>query len=755
VAIATENGGAPASSSPAAGGPGAGSSSGGPSTGDSKDAGATAGPSTDDSKGAGATAARRARFERAVSALGLAGLVAGVADGVIAAQGASKGGWAAVLCGLSWGLWTLGAVVAGAPLCLLAAALPEDGGLEVGGFAALDLAGSALILALGAVIGGPVARVVAANVGPDLRTRAMVGAVIVVVAWLSPLGVLVGRRLAGLQRRFPGARGRVAAVVPWAVIGASALAGVVLYRAELGTVAPAGLAAGAALAFVRWPRLTRVARWVLPAAVLATIPALAAARSAPAAALRSSMAHSGVLAAAIATLERLSDDDGDGYGDRFGGLDCDDHDPQVHPGRAEVPQNGIDDNCRGGDASSGELVRAALPKGLPPRSEVLPHIVLIVMDAVRADHVGAGRGLTPNIDALAQRGTVFSHAFAPASATRMSVPALLSGRWISHTRYEEDRFNYRLDRAIDLLPEGLAARGYFTAAVLPPFFHERMPDLVAAFHRSEDSERGLHTYAEQNHSGPHAVKLVQKALKEAGDAPAFVYVHFADCHTPYTTDGVKLARSSTDAGRYAGEVNRLDGDLAPLLATLDELGKTRPVLIALTADHGEAFGEHGTRYHSRDLFQNVLAVPLVLVGPGVPAGQHIETPVDLLDLGVTLAEAGGAQLRHARTQSLWGLLQGARFETPRPLFSEIRSFDAPYAVYVSMIEWPLKVIYRDDTRERWLYDLDADPGETRDLWAARPAEAARLDATLLQWIESSGSVPAGHKVRTAGDTEAE
>lgn len=125
-------------------------------------------------------------------------------------------------------------------------------------------------------------------------------------------------------------------------------------------------------------------------------------------------------------LHRLTDGDGDGFADRFGGADYDDGDPAVFPGAPECPDDGRDENCVGGDVASAALAhrRARRPSAHPdaPRRDIL----LVTMDAVRADHTSAygyRRRTTPTLEALAARGTRFDRAVAlPPSRTGLFPP---------------------------------------------------------------------------------------------------------------------------------------------------------------------------------------------------------------------------------------------------------------------------------------------------------------------------------------------
>jgi arylsulfatase A-like enzyme len=495
--------------------------------------------------------------------------------------------------------------------------------------------------------------------------------------------------------------------------------------------------------------------------------------------------------AVLPALEALSDDDGDGHGDAFGGDDCDDDDRTVHPGARDIPRNKKDDNCRGGDlvrdydrarlaGGAAEIVPApAGVTGSPASGESpgvgdrgrthrdadadadagddrgagaetgalaepdRPHIVLLVIDSLRFDAFGPGPGLTPNIDRLAAAGTRFERAYAPSSATRFSITALLAGRWMAHTRYEEKLNVYELDASVSMLQVQLRDRGYRTGAIVPAVPHTQMPKLRRGFYEFNVID-SAETSRLRDHTTPTIVQRVLRQIADAEDRPAFVYAHLMDAHHPYRARAVRpgFKKAPGSRGDYESEIAQIDADLQVLFGALEPIRARRPVLVVVTADHGEGFGEHGTRYHARDLHQTSLHVPLVFHGPGVKPGHVVDTPVDLLDVGVTLAVAGGVALPGAYGSSLMPLLGGGVDATNRPMFGELRVWRLPYPHYASVLEWPHKLIVRMDTGQHWLYDLAADPGERVNLWAQSTPAGERLDALLATWAEY-GNGPAG------------
>ena len=135
----------------------------------------------------------------------------------------------------------------------------------------------------------------------------------------------------------------------------------------------------------------------------------------------------------VSALQKATDLDRDGYSSILGGGDCDDFDRDVHPGAFDWPDDGIDQDCNGHEATLAATPIApfaAVPASLPPDLNV----VLITIDALRADHVGAygyARPTTPRLDQLARESALFVDAWSHAPSTRYSIPAILTGRYPS------------------------------------------------------------------------------------------------------------------------------------------------------------------------------------------------------------------------------------------------------------------------------------------------------------------------------------
>ncbi|WP_044250219.1 sulfatase-like hydrolase/transferase [Chondromyces apiculatus] len=371
--------------------------------------------------------------------------------------------------------------------------------------------------------------------------------------------------------------------------------------------------------------------------------------------------------------------------------------------------------------------RASLPP-TPSRSSLAPGIapvvVLITVDAMRADvlsdaaHPAHERAL-PVLTTLAREGAYFPRVIAPGSQTAVSLATMFSGRYFSQMVWGmygrgNARFVYPAKDPARRFPELLTEHGVRTASVCSLNFLAGAYGVARGFQDEQVVARGRH------HAHAQAVvDPLLEILEGAGAGPLFVYAHLTEPHAPYD----RGARTGGAFERYLSEVGVADAQLGRVVAVLEERFRDRGYLF-VTSDHGEAFGEHGTREHSKTLYEELVQVPLLARGPGI-VPRRIEERVGLIDLGPTILDLFGVETPASFFgQSLVPRLAGrAGEEAPldRPLLAEGRLRRALY--------WgDLKVI--DDPRRKVVeaYDLAADPLETRNLF---DAERPRVLPALL------------------------
>jgi arylsulfatase A-like enzyme len=547
-----------------------------------------------------------------------------------------------------------------------------------------------------------------------------------------PMLAVVALPLGALGRR---AR-RGDALLLGVVLGAAAAA--LLVRAASHALAPAWDARPLLVALTPPVALVGVAvagqgrhraRWPLVAVALAAA-LLAAVAIGRADGARGVVNRYGVTSrAALRALWYLTDRDGDGYADAFGGTDCDDADPRVFPAALEIAGNGRDDNCLLGDAPPSTSTAPAPPAAAPPAGAL--DVVLVTIDTVRADHVSAygyPRSTTPSLDALAARGVRFERAYASGPSTRESLPALLTSRHNSTLPAS------RVDGRTQATPPpgtALARRfrqaGYATASTL-----SRRGLLAPAAYDGFEDTLGHGSFE------PGASPAVTDAALawvdgRAPDRPLFLWVHYTDPHEPYAP----LTRpfGDDDVDRYDGEIAAADREVGRLLAGLAAAGRGRAI-VAVTSDHGEAFGERGLRFHATDLHDEQVRVPLVIAIPG-GAPRTIDAPVSLLDLGPTLLDLAG---RAAPADALDGVSLAAAVRDgapvpPHPILSSLRKRDRLNPFDLIALRQDRALVIRDLVAGvDQVFDLARDPDRRRDL--AGTARGAELGRALDRAIEA-------------------
>ncbi|MEA2558560.1 MAG: choline-sulfatase [Acidobacteriota bacterium] len=358
------------------------------------------------------------------------------------------------------------------------------------------------------------------------------------------------------------------------------------------------------------------------------------------------------------------------------------------------------------------LALAAKPS--PP-----PSVILLTLDTTRADALGAG---TPVLSALAVRGTRWTQAVTPTPLTLPAHTSLLTGL-VPPEHGLRDNGTAVLSKDVPTLAAVFSARGYATAAFVASRVLDRRFGLSRGFGHYDDKapaeQIGEYGYPERNARQMTDAVLAWLAKRPA-DKPFFLWVHYYDPHAPYNPPGVDPRAG--DRQRYAGEVAYMDREIGRLLARLPA-----DALIAAVGDHGEALGEHGERTHGIFLYQPTMHVPLILAGPGVPRGKAIAETAPTVRLASTLLRlSGGAG---APAAGFGEPLPGLGGKAAGPVYLESRF---PLSAYGwSPLEgmfdgrWKLIVAPRPE-----LYDLGADPKETRNLLGDQREQARRLKGAL-------------------------
>jgi len=338
-------------------------------------------------------------------------------------------------------------------------------------------------------------------------------------------------------------------------------------------------------------------------------------------------------------------------------------------------------------------------------------VLLVTIDALRADHVGAygyQRKVTPHIDALAAKGTLFEYAYCPTPHTSYSITSLLTGKYMRPLLLQgagEDS---------DTWAGLLRTYGYRTAAFYPPAVFFIDPSRFRSFEkRALDFEYRWVEFAE----GEKRVSQVREYLqKSPGDTPLFVWVHPFGPHEPYEAHpGFDFG--DRDVDRYDSEIAAADVTVGKLVELMEA---RRPGLVTIvSADHGEEFGDHGGRYHGTSVYEEQVRVPLIVAGPGIKP-QRVPEVVQTIDLLPTLlGSLAVPRPPRLRGRDLGQLLAGAR----APGLGEAYAETEEQAMFA---EGNLRLVCARRLGACKLFDLAKDPGQTRDAGADHPDALLRL-----------------------------
>ncbi len=337
-----------------------------------------------------------------------------------------------------------------------------------------------------------------------------------------------------------------------------------------------------------------------------------------------------------------------------------------------------------------------------------PSILLVTLDTTRADRLGfeSGDGTTPNLDALAARGVVFSQAYSTVPTTLPAHASMMTGMYpAGHGVHENARV---LDSNRPLLADRLRALGYATAAFVSGFPLSRQFGLARGFdHYDDDFGSEIASPREGAILERRAGETTNRVLAylKNGAGPVFLWVHYFDPHEPY--DPPEPFRSRYPADPYLGEIAYMDQELGRLLEAFE--GRTweggHKILVA--GDHGEGLGDHGEAFHGNLLYQGVMRVPLIIAGTAAGAGVRSD-PVSIRRISDTVRTWAGDRV--TAEEQPHSLLSGS---SETVLGEAMKPFlQYGWRPQVMAVRDRLKVIRSGEVE---VYDLAADPTESQDL----------------------------------------
>jgi choline-sulfatase len=356
-----------------------------------------------------------------------------------------------------------------------------------------------------------------------------------------------------------------------------------------------------------------------------------------------------------------------------------------------------------------------------------PSVLLLTLDTFRGDFLGASgsrRSSTPSLDRLAGRGVLFTRARATAPLTLPSHASILTGLYPPQHGVRGNG-SFRLDDGHRTLAEVLRQSGYETAAFVSSFVLDRRFGLAQGFDIYDD-DLGTGTAELESPEAERAGEKVLASFDEwlslrDAEKPFFAWVHLYDPHFPYEPPEPFASRFGSDG--YAGEIAYTDWIVGEIERRVPE-----STLVAVVGDHGEGLGEHGEATHSLLVYNSTISVPLILAGGPIPRGRKVSSLARTIDLPATILDYLGRGADLGSGRSLRPLIEG-NDDPPRTAYAESLyglhqlGFSPLYALESGSQRFI-------DAPRRELYDLEADPGETRDLLEARRPASRELFRAL-------------------------
>jgi choline-sulfatase len=383
------------------------------------------------------------------------------------------------------------------------------------------------------------------------------------------------------------------------------------------------------------------------------------------------------------------------------------------------------------------LLAVLLAAAAPSREAQAPpapsrSLILITLDTTRADHLGAWgwpHARTPNLDALAARGTRFARCDTAAPITLPSHATILTGLYPPRHGVR-DNGTFVLAGGVETVAERLAVQGYDTAAVVSAVVLARRHGLDQGFRLYDDDlEAGYAAGTEVAERQAEAATAAALAAAGKLRAPFFLWVHYFDPHDEYRPPSRFADRVGGPHRLYDGEIAFMDEQIGRLLA-----GLPRDVTVAVVGDHGEMLGEHGEETHGLLLNRGARRVPLILAGPGVPAGKVHDCLVRTADVAPTLLSLAGAPVPSG--------LDGKAL-LPLPSRCDRIAYGESFLPFFAYKWYPLRFLsgerglYVRGPRGS-LYDLKTDLEEKDDLAPRRPGEVRTWETRLRRLLAGAG-----------------
>ncbi|HVR29308.1 MAG TPA: sulfatase [Thermoanaerobaculia bacterium] len=289
---------------------------------------------------------------------------------------------------------------------------------------------------------------------------------------------------------------------------------------------------------------------------------------------------------------------------------------------------------------------APLDAAPPPR----PHLLLVTVDTLRADFLGcygSDAENTPNLDRVASEGILFEDTLTVIGKTGPAFASLFTSLY--PPTHGARRNGVRMRDDVPVLAEALREAGYSTAAFISNWTLKRhLAGTDRGFdHYDEEFNRERNSFGAAERDAQHVTSAALRWLESRpGGSPVFLWIHYSEPHSPYELQAAyapKVVRGDRDGPRskrykYASEVGYVDAWIGTFLTAAERVLPKESTLLVFLSDHGESLGEHGYWGHGKNTHWPNLQIPLLLRGPGIPAGRRVATGVSIVDVLPTILD---------------------------------------------------------------------------------------------------------------------
>ena len=365
-----------------------------------------------------------------------------------------------------------------------------------------------------------------------------------------------------------------------------------------------------------------------------------------------------------------------------------------------------------------------------------PNLLLITIDTVRADHLGCygyKGGTSPNLDALAAGGVLFTEAHAHVPLTLPSHANILTGRLPSTLNLRVN--GLRMKSGTPNLALALKKKGYTTSAVVSSVIIDRNRGLAEGFDFYDDAmnlgpKGGGGSLGEKRAEETTRVALAES--KKFTQGPFFLWVHYYDPHTEYIPP--EPYKEKFAKVPYDGEIAYMDAQIGALLGGMEKAGLMENTIVAIAADHGESLEEFGESEHGVFIYEPVMHVPLIFAWKGhIPEGKRVAGLCGLVDIAPTLCELMGLPPVGTDGSSLVQSTSSGRVNPERSLYIESYHgyFGYGWAPLRGIMDGKYKFIQAPKPE---LYEWHV--SEKNNLIQGLPSERMRLSELLARYPEA-------------------